>query len=93
VVVAVLSGALFAGTLFSGARTVFSIITVRAGGTGWEFCSPLLPPMMSPRKNPKSSPKSNPTASVIRNALAGPGFLLLGVLMTLLLPIVLFPRS
>ena len=49
--------------------------------------------MMSPRKNPKSSPKSNPTASVIRNALAGPGFLLLGVLMTLLLPIVLFPRS
>ena len=91
---AVLAGVLFAGAPFSGARTVFSTITLRAGGTGGEACSPLLPPMMYPRKNPTSSPRSSPTASVIRNALAGPGLLLLfAVLMTLLLSMVLFPRS
>ena len=90
----VLAGVLFAGALFSGARTVFSTITLRAGGTGGEACSPLLPPMMRPRKNPTSSPTSSPTASVIRNALAGPGLLLLlAELMTLLLPMVLFPNS
>jgi len=85
VAVAVVSGA-----LFSGARTVFSSVTVRAGGTGGA-APPRSPPTMRPRKNPKSSPKSSPTASVRRNALAGPG-LLLAVRMSLLLPMVLFPH-
>jgi hypothetical protein len=74
--------------VFSGVRTVFwtvfSTVTVRAGGAGGVAPS-LAPPPMRPRKNPNSSPKSSPTASVSTNALAGPG-LLLAVRMSLLLP-------
>ena len=88
---AVVAGAVFsvAGTVLSGARTVFSTVTVRAGGAGGAASSRL--PLMRPRRNPTSSPKSSPTASVSRNALAGPAVLLTGL--TLLLPIVLSLHS
>ena len=71
--------------------TVFSTVTVRAGGAGGVALS-LAPSPMRPRNNPNSSPRRSPTVSVSTNALAGPGLLLLAVRMSLLLPMVLFPH-
>ena len=74
-----------AGTVFS---TVFSIVTVRAGGLLGAACSPS-PLPMRPKMYPKNSPKSSPTASVSKNALAGPDTPLAGL--PRLLPIILSP--
>jgi hypothetical protein len=80
--------AVVAGTVRSGAGTVFSTVTVRADGTGGAACSRLL--LIRPRRNPKSSATANTTSTNATN-LASPGFLL--PWMTLLLPILLSLRS
>jgi hypothetical protein len=77
-----------AGTVRSGAGTVFSTVTVRADGTGGAACSRLL--LIRPRRNPKSSATANTTSTNATN-LASPGFLLSW--MILLLPILLSLRS
>jgi hypothetical protein len=80
--------AVVAGTVRSGAGTVFSTVTVRADGTGGAACSRLL--LIRPRRNPKSSATANTTSTNATN-LASPGFLLSW--MILLLPILLSLRS
>ena len=80
--------AVVAGTVRSGAGTVFSTVTVRADGTGGAACSRLL--LIRPRRNPKSSATANTTSTNATN-LASPAFLL--PWMTLLLPILLSLRS
>ena len=89
-----------AGTLFSGARTVFSIVfsgpgtvfstvTVRARGAGGGAASSRLPPIR-PRRKPKSSPITS-TPSTSTTNLTSPVFLLPGL--PLLLSILLSLHS
>jgi hypothetical protein len=93
-VVAVVAGTVCSGAatvfsiVFSGAGTVFSTITVRAGGAGGAASSRL--PLIRPRRNPKSNPTAS-TTSTSRTNLASPAFLLSGL--TLLLPILLSLHS